>query len=143
MVGVILKPKALTCGMFVRSIVWSFVRVLVRSFVCWILRWMVPLFVRLFVCSFVRLPIRSLVRSFVGPFFFFFDLLSLYIDANIFRHSRKEVVNEIEKSKVGPNGNENGATEGPWTSVLGSPGGGWTSLFGFFGSHVTRQCPPG
>ena len=82
--------------LFVRPVVWSFVRSFVRVLVRLIVRLIFRLFVRLFVCSFVRSFAHSSACSFVCPFFFF-NFLSLDIDANIIRHSRKEVVNDIEK----------------------------------------------
>ena len=64
------------------------------------------------------------------------------IDANIVRHSRKEVVNDIEKHpKQVPEVLKMVARRGPgppfWVP------GGWTSLLGLFGSHVAPQSPPG
>jgi len=50
-----------------------------------------------FVCSFVRLLIWSFVCSFVGQFSCFFHFFALDIDANIPRHSWKEVENQIKK----------------------------------------------
>jgi len=79
----------------VRSFVRSFVRVLVRLIVRLIFRLFVRMFVRSFVCSFVRLFVRSSVPSSLP--YLFYDFVSLDIDANIVRHSRKEVVNDIEK----------------------------------------------
>ena len=108
------------------SFVCSFVRPFVRPAVC--------SFVRLFVCSFVRLLIRPLVRSSVCPFFFvlFFHFLSLDINADIVRHSRKEVVNDIEKhSKEVPQVIKMVARRGPGPPFWVPGGAGppfWASL---------------
>ena len=73
----------------------------------------------------------------------FFQFLSLDIHVNIVRHSRKEVVNDIEKTfKIDCENDKNDTPEGSWTSVLG-PRGGWTCLLGRFGSHVAPQSAPG
>ena len=110
-----------------------------RSFV----RLSVRLIFRSFVCSFVRLLIRSLVCFFVCPFSCFFHLLALDIDANIARHSRKEVVNHIKKHpRQDPKVLKMVSQRGPGPSFW-VPRRPWTTLLGLLGSHVAPQCPPG
>ncbi len=96
-----------------------------------------------FVRLFVRLLIRLLVCFFVCLFSCFFHFLALNIDANIARHSRKEVVNHIKKHpRKEPKVLKMVAQRGPGSSVL-DPKGTLDHPSGLLGSDVARQCPPG
>ena len=92
--------------------------------------------------------IHPFVRWFVPSSSSFFLLfLSLDIDANIVRHSRKDVVNNIEKHpNLLPKMMETVARRVPGPPFWGPRGGldlPFEALWIPSGSHLGPQCPPG
>jgi len=141
----------------VPSFLW-FVRLFVRLAVCSLVRSCARLFDRSsnlsFVRSFVRLFVSSFACSFIRLFVglslllrLIFLFMSLDIDANIVRHSRKDVVNDIEKHpnllpkvmKMVPRR----VPGPPFWGPRGSLDLPFEPLWVPSGSHLGPQCPPG
>ena len=91
--------------------------------------------------------IHPFVRWFVPSSSSFFLFLSLDIDANIVRHSRKDVVNNIEKHpNLVPTVMKMVARRVPGRPFWGPRGGldlAFEPLWVPSGSHLGPQCPPG